>query len=617
MRAFRSTRDLLGRSRRQLVLSLAIGTVLSLTAMAGASSAASLQVGKTNKSRGQTTLSSSSKKKTALAISNTGGAAAASFTVKKGKAPFTVSSTAKVKNLNADLLDGLDSAKLQLRVGGTCGSGSAVNGINSNGSVSCATFPTAPSNVQTRVSGTCAPSSAIRVINADGTVVCQPVLVSVPPAWNLTGNSGTDPTKDFLGTIDTQPLVIRTNNTEAMRVTATGQVGIGTATPAAQLHTVSSGSENAIEGDADSGDGVIANSTNGSGVNATGTQNGITANGNQDGVLAGGNKDGVESRGTSIGVFGSSDANIGVVGNSGSSQNPIGTRGIEGTLNGLDCPGTYAVGGCAGANNAMVGESNSGIGVLGNSGVTTATGSRGVVGTLNNGSCPDEVGNGYAVGGCGGAGTGVEAVSTNDGVFALSHHASGGNTAAAVRAVNDGGGDIFIAATGTSSNSKVARINSAGTGFFDGGTQNSGADYAESVHAVNRSQLRPGDVLSIAPSHGYAVAKSTGAYSPLVVGVYSTKPAVLATGAQGVDASLAGQVPVAMMGVVPTKVTAAGGAIHPGDLLTTSRVPGYAMKAKATKIRGIAIYPQGTIIGKALQPLSHGQATIQVMLMSR
>ncbi len=163
----------------------------------------------------------------------------------------------------------------------------------------------------------------------------------------------------------------------------------------------------------------------------------------------------------------------------------------------------------------------------------------------------------------------------------------------------------------------MARVDSNGKGFFDGGTQTGGADYAESIHAVNRAQLHPGDVLSIAPSHGYAVAKSSRPYSQLVVGVYSTKPAVLAVGSQGVDASLSGQVPVAMMGVVPTKVTAAGGAIRPGDLLTTSRVPGYAMKAKATMVRGISIYPQGTIVGKALQSLGHGQGVIEVMLMSR
>jgi hypothetical protein len=51
--------------------------------------------------------------------------------------------------------------------------------------------------------------------------------------WRLTGNSGTNPATNFLGTTDNQPLVIRTNNTERMRVTTGGSVGIGTNTPLA------------------------------------------------------------------------------------------------------------------------------------------------------------------------------------------------------------------------------------------------------------------------------------------------------------------------------------------------------------------------------------------------
>jgi adenylosuccinate synthase len=43
-------------------------------------------------------------------------------------------------------------------------------------------------------------------------------------AWALTGNSGTNPAVNFLGTTDAQPLVIRTDNTERVRVTATGDV---------------------------------------------------------------------------------------------------------------------------------------------------------------------------------------------------------------------------------------------------------------------------------------------------------------------------------------------------------------------------------------------------------
>jgi hypothetical protein len=46
-------------------------------------------------------------------LRNSGGGPAANFVVNAGKAPFTVNTGTKVTNLNADLLDGLDSTLLQ------------------------------------------------------------------------------------------------------------------------------------------------------------------------------------------------------------------------------------------------------------------------------------------------------------------------------------------------------------------------------------------------------------------------------------------------------------------------------------------------------------------------
>jgi hypothetical protein len=69
----------------------------------------------------------------------------------------------------------------------------------------------------------------------------NPAALVTGSAWALTGNSGTNPAVNFLGTTDAQPLVIRTNNTERMRVTATGNVGIGTAAPALRLAIVDAG----------------------------------------------------------------------------------------------------------------------------------------------------------------------------------------------------------------------------------------------------------------------------------------------------------------------------------------------------------------------------------------
>ena len=50
-------------------------------------------------------------------------------------------------------------------------------------------------------------------------------------AWLTLGNAGTNPATHFVGTTDNVALVFRTNNTEKMRITAGGNVGIGTTAP--------------------------------------------------------------------------------------------------------------------------------------------------------------------------------------------------------------------------------------------------------------------------------------------------------------------------------------------------------------------------------------------------
>ena len=63
------------------------------------------------------------------------------------------------------------------------------------------------------------------------------------------------------------------------------------------------------------------------------------------------------------------------------------------------------------------------------------------------------------------------------------------------------------------------------------GTMNtSGADFAEAVEAVNSPQsYEPGDLLAIASSGDRKVELTTEPYSTRVIGVYATKPGVLAS----------------------------------------------------------------------------------------
>ncbi len=52
--------------------------------------------------------------------------------------------------------------------------------------------------------------------------------------WSVDGNNITN-TTDFIGTTNSQDLLIKTNNTEKMRVKAAGNIGIGTSTPLSML----------------------------------------------------------------------------------------------------------------------------------------------------------------------------------------------------------------------------------------------------------------------------------------------------------------------------------------------------------------------------------------------
>ena len=54
--------------------------------------------------------------------------------------------------------------------------------------------------------------------------------------WTTKGNTGTTPTTNFIGTIDSVDWVIRTDSTEQVRVMSNGNVGIGTSSPNQLLH---------------------------------------------------------------------------------------------------------------------------------------------------------------------------------------------------------------------------------------------------------------------------------------------------------------------------------------------------------------------------------------------
>jgi hypothetical protein len=171
---------------------------------------------------------------------------------------------------------------------------------------------------------------------------------------------------------------------------------------------------------------------------------------------------------------------------------------------------------------------------------------------------------------------------------------------------NISGGNILIGAV---NGVYKFRVDGTGKGFFDGGTQTGGADFAESVAAAPmRYRYEPGDLLMVDTTAKRQLRLAAEPYSTLVAGIYSTKPGVLATIHKGTEPPPPTEIPLAILGIVPCKVSAENGAVKAGDLLVTSSTPGYAMKG-TDRQRML-----GAVVGKALEPLADGKGMIQVLV---
>jgi hypothetical protein len=178
--------------------------------------------------------------------------------------------------------------------------------------------------------------------------------------------------------------------------------------------------------------------------------------------------------------------------------------------------------------------------------------------------------------------------------------------------VTGAGGTILSGQVGTPDpnlNQQVFRVDDTGKGFFDGGTQTGGADFAESVAiATSANRYGPGDLLVLDTKVDRQLRLATEPYSTLVAGIYSTKPGVLATPHKLDAPASVVEIPLAIVGIVPCKVSAENGPIQRGDLLVTSSTPGYAMKG-TDRSRML-----GAVVGKAMEPLEKGIGVIQVLV---
>lgn len=108
----------------------------------------------------------------------------------------------------------------------------------------------------TGATGPTGPSGSLWTItnfnfNPDGTInfaTTYPQNINTTAAaWLTTGNGGTNPATNFIGTTDNVDWIIRTNNIPRIRVTNAGLVGVNVTAPVAQLE-VSSGTGNGVYG---------------------------------------------------------------------------------------------------------------------------------------------------------------------------------------------------------------------------------------------------------------------------------------------------------------------------------------------------------------------------------
>ncbi len=173
---------------------------------------------------------------------------------------------------------------------------------------------------------------------------------------------------------------------------------------------------------------------------------------------------------------------------------------------------------------------------------------------------------------------------------------------------NVAGGNILEGGVGQPATT-VFRVDGTGRVFANGGFQCNGADFAESMEVTgDRSKYAAGDLLVIDTTVKRHLALAKKPYSTLVAGIYSTKPGMLGTTRKVDESAPYSEIPLAVVGIVPCKVTAENGPIQIGDLLVTSSTQGHAMKG-TDRNRML-----GAVVGKALEPLREGSGVIQVLV---
>ncbi|HBL39813.1 TPA: hypothetical protein DDZ10_04055, partial [Candidatus Uhrbacteria bacterium] len=151
-----------------------------------------------------------------------------------------------------------------------------------------------------------------------------------------------------------------------------------------------------------------------------------------------------------------------------------------------------------------------------------------------------------------------------------------------------------------SSDNDLMRLETDGTLFLDDAVGVGAADLAE-AYVVADVALGAGDAVALTSAGD--LVKASGTSGEQLFGIVSTSPGLMLGNGED-DVMSANERFIALSGRVPVKVNLEGGAIAPGDALTSSSVPGEAKKAD----------DPGMILGFALASYTGAESPIEVFM---
>ena len=444
-------------------------------------------------------------------------------------------------------------------------------------------------------------------------------------AWNTDGNVAA--ARDFLGTTNNEPLVVKTDNLERVRVLAAGNVGIGTINPGKVLE--------------------VAAADDNTGVKITGTDSNrswlISV-----GIAPGDGKLNIYDFGaaaTRLAIDTNGNIGVGTANPAYPLHMPAGKAlRIEGGTNANDQANYFSFGGngafaidAPGVPNGRFVVQNSGnvgIGIPNPGQQLEVAGNVWVGGSMSVGegsvtSCLAIAGQSMETSSYPGACPSITltntvpypqanqiyppAASVDFNTFPPDfRRAEDYSPSSSIRALDSGNfaNDIVFLSNqpGAPCNGLVEqmRITSTGNINVPGDIILTGADCAEQFDIIETDRPEPGTVVVI--DEGGSLRESRDPYDKKVAGVVSGageyRHGILLDGSRDSNA----RVPVALLGKVYCKVDAQSSPIKIGDLLTTSSTPGHAMKATDARLAF------GAVLGKALKPLAAGTGLIPILV---